>query len=128
MARHFKYNWAAIKEQYVQADPPIGLRQLADATGISYPAISDHSRHDGWAQARLDYQNAAMLKARSLAIDQKAHQAVNSIDALDLSVDILHKQLLQMSAGLADKDWSEEDPDTIARASSSVANALDKVS
>lgn len=121
------YDWPHLCNLYVQSEQPISLVDLAQQTGAPLRSLQRHSADERWVAQRREYHSAVASKARALAIEETAQQRVGSREAVRVGIDLLGKQLQNMAAALEGKDWKSEDPKDIARASASIATALEKV-
>jgi len=121
------YDWPYLRGLYVQGETPISLTDLAQQTGAPLRSLQRHSADEGWVQQRREYQDAVASKARALAVNETARHRVGSLEGIETAIDVLSRQLQAMGEGLAGKDWESEDPNSISKASASIATALDKV-
>ena len=121
------YDWPRIKNLYVIANPAISLAQLADQEGMAKRTLEDHSSSEKWPLARREYLSAIASRTQGLAIEEASKQQMSSRTAISTAVDLLGSQLKAMAEAFSVKKWESEDPVAIAKASSSIANALDKV-
>jgi len=121
------YDWPAVRHRYVTAEPAISLRQLSAETGVPFSSIGKHSSAENWPVERQRFWDTVATETRALAVKETACQRVGSLEGVETAIDVLSRQLRSMGDALAGQDWSDADPDSISKASASVATALDKV-
>ena len=105
-------DWSKIKTEYI-TDESASYRKLAQKHGVSYTAIGDRARKEGWAEERQQFLNKTLSKTLSaIGRDQakrakrlqtvadkllfKIEDAVDRLDMRDLLID---KQALKQITG-----------------------------
>ena len=66
-------------------------------------------------------------ETRSLAIGRAAERRFESLEAVELSIDVLGQQISRLVDVVESKSWDDQDADKVANALASVSTALDKV-
>lgn len=109
-------DWNAIRQEYI-TDESSSYRKLAKKYEVSYTAIGDRARKEGWAEQRAQYLNKTLsktLSAISKAQAKRAERVLNvadkllskiesAVDNCDGSVLISHSQALkQITSALKD--------------------------
>ena len=82
-------DWNAIRQDYI-TDESSSYRKLGQKYGISYTAIGDRARKEGWAEQRSQYLNETLSKsinAIGKAQAKRAERVVNVADKLLLKIE-----------------------------------------
>ena len=82
-------DWNAIRQEYI-TDESSSYRKLGQKYGISYTAIGDRARKEGWAEQRSQYLNETLSKsinAIGKAQAKRAERVVNVADKLLLKIE-----------------------------------------
>jgi len=81
-----KYDWAAIKEEYVTASPTISQVALAAKWGVNESTLAHRCSSEGWVEERKEYFRAIASKTRDLA---QYREARGRVDLLESSYEII---------------------------------------
>ena len=82
-------DWNAIRQDYI-TDESSSYRKLGQKYGLSYTAIGDRARKEGWAEQRTQYLNETLSKsinAIGKAQAKRAERVVNVADKLLLKIE-----------------------------------------
>ena len=79
-------DWEAIKSEYITTDT--SQSKLAKKYGVSRAQISNHSRKEGWVQARSNYLAGVMQKTLQNQQQQDANRLCKLMDATNKLIDI----------------------------------------
>lgn len=82
-------DWNAIRQEYI-TDESSSYRKLGQKYGLSYTAIGDRARKEGWAEQRTQYLNETLSKsinAIGKAQAKRAERVVNVADKLLLKIE-----------------------------------------
>lgn len=74
---HERIDWPALRERYRTST--LGIRQLADETGVSERAIATRSRAEGWPAIRVEYQETTAARVQRETQDRQVQQQVDSL-------------------------------------------------
>ena len=103
-----KYDYPALKQEYVTSPRKISIRALCVEHGIkTWSTVATRARKDKWSDARDQYN--AMLEARSIevAVDQ---EAVKIATIRKDTLEVIHGAVLKMGMDLEDH-WVEDPKD-----------------
>lgn len=97
-------DWKAIKTEYI-TDESSSYRKLAKKYGVSYTAIGNKARQEGWAEDRERYLNESVSKTLKAISDGQAKRASRLQTVADKLLDKIEKAVddLQMSSLFTDK-------------------------
>lgn len=97
-------DWKAIKTEYI-TDESSSYRKLAKKYGVSYTAIGNKARQEGWAEDRERYLNESVSKTLKAISDGQAKRASRLQTVADKLLDKIEKAVddLEMSSLFTDK-------------------------
>ena len=75
-------DWNAIRQEYI-TDESSSYRKLAQKYGISYTAIGDKARKEGWADQRSQYLNKTLSKSINAIGKAQAKRAERVVSVAD---------------------------------------------
>ena len=75
-------DWNAIRQDYI-TDESSSYRKLAQKYGISYTAIGDKARKEGWAEQRTQYLNKTLSKTINAIGKSQAKRAERVVSVAD---------------------------------------------
>ena len=76
-----KIDWAAIKTAYITGDD--SQRELSARFGVSYSALADRCRREGWVDERKKLNSRAVAQAMQQATRTRARALARIIEASD---------------------------------------------
>ena len=97
-------DWKTIKTEYI-TDESSSYRKLAKKYGVSYSAIGDKARKEGWAEEREQYQTKTISKTLKAISDGQAKRASRLQTVADKLLDKIEKAVddFDMAALFTDK-------------------------
>lgn len=106
MTRNSSIDYPALRNEYVYADPPISLTDLAEKHGHARSAIAEVSTRDHWYEDRQEFrlklgQNTRLALAEEFAVSEAAHRrkiAKTAIAVLDKFATDLADDKIQINA------------------------------
>ncbi len=72
MTRQRKYDYEALRAEYIQAKTPISYTDLADKHGLSRSLLTDRGAREGWTAQRDAFREALGIKVTEAMTDQIA--------------------------------------------------------
>ena len=84
-------SWSRIRHAYITGS--MGQRDLAKKYGVSERDVTNHSRKEGWVQARREFRAKASAKAIERAVDDEA----DKLDAMRKAADTLAGRLEEIT-------------------------------
>lgn len=79
-------DWNAIRQDYI-TDESSSYRKLAQKYGLSYTAIGDKARKEGWAEQRSQYLNKTLSKTINAIGKSQARRAERVVSVADKLLD-----------------------------------------
>src|SRR6476660_2063402 len=96
---NIKYDYVALKAEYVQAVPRISIRELAARHGMPWSALNAQKNKHDWDDDREKFQKALAVKEIESVTDSIVKKrAVIVADALD----VIHAAVFKMAADMQD--------------------------
>lgn len=80
-------DWVAIKTAYVTGDE--GQHALSSRFGVSYGALAERCRKEGWVAARAEYRRSTVEKAVKKASRAQANALAKIVEASDILDQVL---------------------------------------
>ena len=95
-----KYDYVALKAEYVQATPEISIRALAEKHGMKgWSALNAQANKGNWREERLRFQRTLAEKEIETVTSRiSSKRAVIIADALD----VIHAAIFKMAADMQD--------------------------
>jgi len=103
-----KYDYVALKQQYVTSDTNISIRELARVNDIaSWSTVAQHARKQKWEAARKQYR--AVMESKSLEY-AAAHEGELIAKIRKDTLNVIHGAILKMGIDLQDR-WVQDPGD-----------------
>jgi len=103
-----KHNWRLIRQRYVQASPPLSLRQIAKEEGVAESSIFRHASRENWVKEREQYQCDIAARTRRLGVKKDADDRLDILDKAAKTCHALTAALLKIAQRVQQADFQED--------------------
>lgn len=101
-----KYDWAAIKEEYVQSN--LTVPELSAATGIPQSTLETHCNREGWVAMRQEYRVRVARETRELGVKKEARERVDLLESSYEIITTLKDTIDKINAKMQEEDFSRK--------------------
>jgi hypothetical protein len=99
--RGLQVDWNAIKTEYITTDT--SYRKLATKYNVSYTAIGNRSRQEGWVDQRNQFINKTVSKTINSISNKKADRLTRIFDASDKLLEKVERAIKELDIQLYKK-------------------------
>ena len=126
-----KANWPLMKREYAQSEQPISLAELAVKHNITKRAVEEHSRNEGWPEARVQFFSETASKVHELGVERTAKRKTSQLEDVERAFDTLVTSITAIGKRVSSPEFQAQvggiEVEKVLERQASLSAAMDKL-